>query len=354
MLGVTFHRAYARTVYGALRGRNRYAASGMGLSKQLPLLRKGFLPVSGLIYDPDDLDNYLSDARRFTRGAAINGPRAFLLNDKLAFYHMVSGHDPSLLPVYVAVLHAGRVLPADKSGPTDMDELQESMASLGQTIVKPNHDGGGADVSRVSHVRGRWQINGSAAEWQDVLQRLRRVRSALVTEFVVQAPYAQTAYPHSTNTIRMLTMRGRDGQVFLARAVHRFGSSATAPVDNWAQGGLSCLIDLSSGELGPGMTHPSASTQRSYDTHPDTRASLTGVRVPSWSDVTARVLALAARLPLDYVGWDVVVTASGPVLIEGNSNTGVGMLQVHGPLLADARVREFYADRGLVRPGPAA
>lgn len=348
MMGIRIHRTYARTAYGALRGRNRYAAD-LPLGRQLALLRRGLLPVSGLIYDQHDLDSYLSDSERFTRGGSVNGDKAALLNDKLAFHHMVSAHDPTLVPVALAVIHRGAVLPADADGPTALDELRTGMVSLGRTVVKPNHDGGGNDVYLITHEDGTWSVNGTATDWDGVVAVLLRIKAALVSAFVQQAPYAQAIYPGSTNTLRMLTLRGRDGEVFLARAVHRFGSDRTAPVDNWAQGGFSCLVDLDTGALGPGVTHPSASSRRSYDEHPDTSAAFTGTPVSSWHEVSDRVLALARRVPLDYVGWDVVVTEQGPVLLEGNSNTGVGLLQVHGPLLADPRVRQFYTDKGIVR-----
>ena len=88
---------------------------------------------------------------------------------------------------------------------------------------------------------------------------LAPLRRYLITEFVVQAPYAASIYPHTTNMVRILTLWDLAvGRPFLAAAVHRFGTARSAPVDNWhgGWGGLSARIDLDSGVLGPGRRSP--------------------------------------------------------------------------------------------------
>jgi len=88
--------------------------------------------------------------------------------------------------------------------------------------------------------------------------------------------------------------------------------------------------------------------------HPDTGRPIEGVRLPHWEAVRARVLDLATFDFLAYVGWVVLITDAGPCLIEGNTaNVGVGSLQVHGPLLGDARVRRFFEFHNVIGPDRA-
>jgi hypothetical protein len=56
-----------------------------------------------------------------------------------------------------------------------------------------------------------------------------------------------------------------------------------------------------------------------YQSHPKTGANLTGFYIPCWADVLqlAEELALKFR-PLSSIGWDIAVTPTGPIVIEGN------------------------------------
>jgi len=54
--------------------------------------------------------------------------------------------------------------------------------------------------------------------------------------------------------------------------------------------------------------------------HPDTSLPLKGFRLPFWDEaMTLARRATALFVPLRTIGWDVAITAEGPVLIEGNA-----------------------------------
>jgi hypothetical protein len=120
-------------------------------------------------------------------------------------------------------------------------------------------------------------------------------------------------------------------------------------MDNFTQGGVAALVDPETGRLQLGIRVLPSGRPEAVERHPDTGAEITGLVVPRWRETVERVLAVARDHPyLPYVGWDVVVTDEGIRILEGNSNSGTDILQVHGPLLADPRIRRFYERRGVL------
>jgi len=61
-----------------------------------------------------------------------------------------------------------------------------------------------------------------------------------------------------------------------------------------------------------------------FGEHPVTGVAITGFQVPLYNEVLELVDRLARRVPaFPYIGWDIAITPSGPVVIEGNHNSGV-------------------------------
>jgi hypothetical protein len=141
---------------------------------------------------------------------------------------------------------------------------------------------------------------------------------------------------------------------FIARAVQRIGTVDTVPTDNWSGGGISAPVDLATGTLGEGRMHPlKAPPERRaqrFTRHPDSGAVIAGAVLPGWERVREVVLRAAASVPFNRMaGWEVLVDATGePVILEANGNSDVNLLQVHGGLLAEPRIRQFYHAVGLL------
>ena len=118
-------------------------------------------------------------------------------------------------------------------------------------------------------------------------------------------------------------MRGVKGglghlQGALLAAVLRIGNGDV--IDNFASGGMFTMLDDEGVALYPGVDKNS----NVYREHPVTGTPIVGFRVPLYSEVLDLVAALARRTPeAPYVGWDIAITANGPVVIEGNHNSSV-------------------------------
>jgi hypothetical protein len=91
---------------------------------------------------------------------------------------------------------------------------------------------------------------------------------------------------------------------------------------------LGIAIDLTTGKLGPATGDKEKWLLEWWDVHPVTGAQVTGRQVPHWEEIKAIALkahnAAQGRL---LVGWDVAVTADGPLLLEGNSYPDVDFPQ---------------------------
>lgn len=90
--------------------------------------------------------------------------------------------------------------------------------------------------------------------------------------------------------------------------------------------GVFCAVDAGSGTLGEGRDQTPCSTP--FLQHPGTGVILKGRKIPYWAE--AKVLALRAHTQLgacSSLGWDVAVTAEGPLLLEANSGWAMGMMQ---------------------------
>lgn len=327
--------------------------------RRLWLYRHGFLSSKDAIWDLSaaTVDDYLSDVDYRALGR-LGGPYVNTLSNKLLFHLLVSQTHAELVPTVYALLREGEVLRTRQfDGLASVDELVDRLATE-PLVVKPVTAEKADGIRMVDGSTGQLRLDGRELDRRELLDSLTTDRDLLVMERVEHGAYADSIFPDATNTIRLLTMIDPEsGEPFIAAAAHRFGTDASAPVDNWVAGGLSARIDVETGDLGRAVWQP-AETATWSDTHPDTGAEIAGTAVPEWDRIVSQVLDLASTYGWlwPHVGWDIVVQdEDGSIaVLEGELMSGGTDLQAHGPLLADERVRRFYRENGvLVAPGDA-
>lgn len=327
-------------------------------TQRLHCYRRGFLSRAAVLYDFDahDPESYLTGYQRFVRTRAINGKFGVTLDNKLLFPQQVDRFDEHL-PTLWGLLSDERIYPLPETPdegpgePRPADEwLSERLAVDDRLVLKWIQGGGGENVLIVERDDEGFLVNGEPLSREAFREQVRGLEQYLVTAHVDQAEYSASMFPDATNTIRVVTMwDGSTDEPFVARAVHRIGVASSAPMDNFGRGGLSALVDRESGELGPGARLDDGEVTW-QESHPDTGHAVEGRTVPGWESIRERLLTVAESLPhLPYVGWDVVVTGPGEFeIVEANNYPGVKSLQVHGPLLSDDRVREFYRTHDVI------
>lgn len=317
------------------------------------LLRRGFLPISYDLYrlGQNDPRDYLSDHQRELTWM-LNWPFAAVLDDKLAFAAMLRNIGVGTPEIRALVLD-GKLEPLDGSGAQAVEWLPRELLERGRMVFKPIWGAKGKGILIVEPADAGCIVNGEPTTFSGLDQHIAGMTQFLVTDFVEQADYSREIFPDSANSMRVLTMRGQDDRrPFIATAVHRFGRRSSGRIDNWSKGGLSVPIDLETGEMGSGVTSAEFGSLVWHERHPDTGTQIAGKRIPEWESIRDGVIDLAAKMPfLRYVGWDVVATPDGGfTILEGNKQSNVNLIQVHAPLLRNARVRAFYEGEGILSP----
>lgn len=324
-------------------------------NSQIKLLTKIWCLMHGFSSSKYDLYNltkknykmFLSDFQRY-KTKNINGPYSLIINDKSLFNKFYKDFNVTA-KIYGKVEKGNIILGEEKSNPLGLIELVKEKNKI---IVKKIQGGGGKGIHRLSYYKDSLYLDDEPIKERSLELFIKKLRNHLITEHLTQAKYSNDIYPGTINSIRILTLRDpQTDEVFIPIAVHKFGSEKTKPVDNVWKGGLTALVDLDTGVLGKSAYHLEENNKIEWlPVHPDTNKRIEGTMIPNWEQVKNKVLEVANfEKNLKYVGWDVVVTDSGPKIIEGNNYSDVNILQIHQPLLKNKRVREFYKYYGIVK-----
>lgn len=140
----------------------------------------------------------------------------------------------------------------------------------------------------------------------------------LIQERVEQHPTMSTLHPQSLNTLRIVTFNNC-GNIRVFSAAQRMGTSGRS-VDNWTAGGILVGIDLESGRLrAEGLYKPGYGG--TVTRHPQTNVLFSGFEIPYFVDAVRLITRLHGYLyGIHSIGWDIAITNSGPIVIEGNDD----------------------------------
>lgn len=179
-------------------------------------------------------------------------------------------------------------------------------------------DAGGECASFVKRCHGR-------EDFERHFRELDRSTLYVLQETICQHSAMNELNPHSVNTVRIVTVM-KDGVPSVLTSVLRVGTNSSGNVDNWAAGGISvgCLEDGRLKEYG--FYKPMYGTKTTV--HPDTGIAFSDFRIPMYDQVVDLVLRAHRHLyHMHSIGWDIAITDQGPVIIEGNDNWEISLMQ---------------------------
>lgn len=184
-------------------------------------------------------------------------------------------------------------------------------------VMKPLGDSGGRGVLVLGHDRGTWRVGGEACTPEEVWER---IRGGLKTGYLAEERVRNTdqiaaLYPHSLNTIHVVTIKTADGRWHAAHVGMRVGRGGKA-VDNIGAGGILVWIN----EAGTTFQAYDFARSQPVTHHPDTGAPLIGVTVAGYPDAVDLGLRASERFGfMGIIGWDIALTDRGRLIVEGNS-----------------------------------
>ncbi|MEV4735009.1 MULTISPECIES: sugar-transfer associated ATP-grasp domain-containing protein [unclassified Microbacterium] len=189
------------------------------------------------------------------------------------------------------------------------EELRAFTERQGTIVVKETHGQAGTGVHRY-HAK-------DVTDWEAFHAELLSKKQVLVEEVIRQHADLAAVCPGTVNTTRVTAFFDGEKTHILAIA-QKFGRGAVS--DQMSFGGFYTMLDDDGHAVGPGYD----SHGHVHVTHPDSGFTIADFQLPLMDQVREFVDQAARVVPqVQYVGWDVVVTPDGPVLVEGNWGAGV-------------------------------
>lgn len=189
------------------------------------------------------------------------------------------------------------------------DELREFVQRQETVIVKTPMGQAGSGVFRYHAA--------DVEDWTEFHRSLLAQGRLLVEEVISQHADLAAVCPGTVNTTRITAFFDGTKTHILAMA-QKFGRGEVS--DQMSFGGFYTMLDENGHAIGPGYD----SHGHVHATHPDSGFVIADFQLPMMDEVRAFIDQVARIEPhVQYVGWDVVVTPTGPVLVEGNWGAGV-------------------------------
>jgi len=351
------HRALSRNLFSSdSRALFSILFEVLSLSSRLGLSPGEYFSYGFHRKNRSNIHNYLSAHQHFTAHlSALNNRQNPVLVDKLLFKKLMAEH---AIETSSIIAYTGPGKREDIDFPyVHGDNLLELLQHIDARsfIVKPSTgtQGHGIYLASFSPSMPRpYVVNNKRFTEQEFLAFMKQSSVGNDTDYLMFEkhiscpPVLQAISPTAAPNIRIITLKTPDGGVHITGASVRLGRQGSV-TSNAGSGGLLACIDQETGVISHCRTSIYISG-RSVKEHPDTHQPIVGFQMPQWRAVIDLCTRAAKLLEnINSVGWDVLITDHGPVLLEGNDDWDVISKQVFGHGYLSERNRALLAEYGL-------
>lgn len=220
----------------------------------------------------------------------------------------------------------------------ESDPVALTAAAGTDLFLKPRRGHGGRGAFALTRRDETWLADGrpiQVAALRERLERLSRQDDLLVQARLAAAPgLANLAVDGKAPVLRLATARRPGEAPFLHSALLTIAVPGRNP-RHFLEGAVHAPVDPADGTLAFGLSL--ASPHERLERLDWNGALLAGRRMPGFEAATTMALHVMAALPaLPLVHWDIILTATGPVLLEGNSVGNWVMANLAGAFGLDA------------------
>ena len=261
--------------------------------------------------------------RKFCSKGLDNSPYAVLINDKVIFHDLMTLYQ---LPVSEMLfmfennnfVSRGRLL-SDYQVDSVIGKLTEDR------IFVKRYTGGAASGISIFTRKGDSYYDNDTKISANYIRTHFVGQKIFFERQLIQEHVLSSFNPDTVNTIRVMTLNINNNPRVISAAV-RFGRIGGF-VDNTAKGGVAVSLDIETGKLGAWGIRE-YNLNKFYE-HPDSHKKFKDVEVTQWPQIKELVLkTLKAFPPYRSLGFDVVTTDNGPVIIEINTGAGIYLSQM--------------------------
>ena len=187
--------------------------------------------------------------------------------------------------------------------------------------MKPTVGSHGIGFYKLGYLGGRhYTVNGEDKDEAGMLEFLSGLDDYYnISEYIVMHRDLRKIYSEVACTVRIMVINRRGSDPVIENAYFRIGTKSTGFTDNIGSGGVFAYVDEKTG-----LFHDAEIIKEHIitpcPTHPDTGVKIEGT-LPHWDEVTEMIPELCRYIsPLEYLGFDVVITDAGFKILEINTH----------------------------------
>ena len=279
----------------------------------------------------------------------FNGSYSAWIDDKLTLKYILHGTEAGkyMPDYYFELMEDGRIVRL-----MDVNEVYDSTV---EGIAKLLRDKGllafklvkaslGVGFYRAEYKDGKYWLNEDGMDLQSFLNKLKELKSYLVTEYLLPHPEIAKLCEKSVGCLRYIVGRGLNGNIVDIYSFMRFGTKRSKFVENYNSGGVLAIINDGKYQ-GGNVLDENTQKNKSISKHPDTGLTLQGV-IPHWNEIKNAAHIVAEVMPqMSYMGIDFCVTNEDKVkIIEVNSLSSLDSIQTDQSIF-NTSGGEFFKER---------